>query len=146
MSDIATIPAARPQLRRGAARMKELAQESARERIALAADLLADLGRPPTAADRIAVETIAATAIRARQLRAFGRNDAEERRLLAQLIRASGLKPAPIEPPKPPTLAEQLAARGYSPPVARSVDAAPEQRGDATPLSETRSAPSEAVP
>jgi hypothetical protein len=100
----------------GRARSRELAAEAAAERAPLEAELRESLGRIPNAVDKLAIETIAATAVRARRLRADGRNDAEERRLLTQLLRATGLRPAPAAPAAPPTLQAALAARGYTPP------------------------------
>jgi len=101
----------------GRARSRQLAQEAAAERAPLEAALRESLGRIPNAVDKLAIETIAATAVRARRLRADGRNDAEERRLLTQLLRATGLRPAPAAPAAPPTLQAALAARGYTPPA-----------------------------
>jgi hypothetical protein len=97
--------------------MRQLAAEAAAERAPLEAELRESLGRIPNAVDKLAIETIAATAVRARRLRADGRNDAEERRLLTQLLRATGLRPAPAAPAAPPTLQAALAARGYTPPA-----------------------------
>src|SRR5215831_5977678 len=127
------------QSRAGRARMKEIAREDAEKRQRLVADLLAGLGRAPTALDKLTIENLAAAHVRADRLRSVGRSDLEERRLIIQQQRALGMKPAPAEPVKRPTLAEMLAARGYTPPVVRSVDGAPEQRGDATPFIEARS-------
>jgi hypothetical protein len=79
--------------------MKELAAEAAAERAPLEAALIAGLGREPAALDIIAVETLAATVVRARRLRAAGRNDAEERKTLVQIIRATGLRPSPPAAP-----------------------------------------------
>jgi len=101
----------------GRARSRQLAAEAAAERAPLEAELRESLGRIANAVDKLAIETIAATAVRARRLRADGRNDAAERRLLTQLLRATGLRPAPAAPAAPPTLQAALAARGYSPPA-----------------------------
>jgi hypothetical protein len=49
--------------KKGRARVRELAAEAAAQREPLEADLLAGLGREPSPIDRLAVETIAATAI-----------------------------------------------------------------------------------
>jgi hypothetical protein len=81
--------------------MRELAAEADAKRIELTAALLSDLGRTPTALDRIAAEAIAATSVRAEMLRRAGRDDSEERRLLAQQMRTSGFRPSPAEPAKP---------------------------------------------
>ncbi|WP_143199513.1 hypothetical protein [Bradyrhizobium sp. NAS80.1] len=86
----------------GRARRRELAAEAEAERREIEAGLLRDLGRPATATDLIAIETISATAVRARRLRADGRNDEAERKLVAQLMRASGLKPEPAAPAAKP--------------------------------------------
>jgi hypothetical protein len=77
-----------------------LAEQAEAECRLVEAELLRDLGRPPSGADKIAIETIAATVIRARRLRADGRSDAEERKLVAQLMRATGLRPASPVPQK----------------------------------------------
>jgi hypothetical protein len=84
------------QLARGRKRMKELAAEAEAERKVVEADLLASLGRPASALDRV-----------------LGRNDAEERRSIAQLMRASNFKPdRPLPAPKPDFLAEMRRAAG----------------------------------
>jgi hypothetical protein len=79
----------------GRRRALELARESETERQSLAAELLAALNRDATAVDCVAVEALSAATIRARRLRAAGRNDREELRLVVQLLRATGLKPPP---------------------------------------------------
>jgi hypothetical protein len=66
----------------------------------LKADLIAGLGREPTAIDRISIDTLVATVIRAARLRTQGKNDHEERKLVSQLIRATGLRPAPPSQPE----------------------------------------------
>jgi hypothetical protein len=111
-----------PPRKGGRARMRQLAAEAALERAPLEAELRAGLGREATPIDKLAIETIAATAVRARRLRADGRNDADERRLLTQLLRATGLRPAPAAPAAAPSLQAQLAARGYTPPSADDDD------------------------
>ena len=78
---------------RGWKRMRELDQQETADRLALEAELVADLGRRPTALDRIAIEFIASAAVKARRLRAAGKDDVEQQRLIAQLLRATGLKP-----------------------------------------------------
>jgi hypothetical protein len=88
-----------PPRKGGRARMRELAAEAAAERAPLEAALIAGLGREPTALDLVAIETLAATVIRARRLRATGRNDADERKTLVQIIRATGLRPSPPAAP-----------------------------------------------
>jgi len=75
--------------------MQEIAHESEEQRRAIEAELLADLGRPATAGDRIAIETLSAAMVRARRLRATGKNDAEQMRLIAQLLRATGIRSGP---------------------------------------------------
>jgi hypothetical protein len=107
------------QLSRGRTRMRELALEAETERKAIETDLLASIGRPATPLDCIAAETIAAAVVRARKLRQYGGDDSEQRRQIAQLMRASNFKPdKPATAPKPQTLQQRLAARGYKPPVA----------------------------
>ena len=84
-----------PRLSRGWRRMQEIAHESEVERRVIEAGLLADLGRPATAVDRIEIEALSAAMVRARRLRATGKNDTEQTRLIAQLLMATGIKPAP---------------------------------------------------
>jgi hypothetical protein len=48
-----------------------------------------------------------------------GWRPSEQLRLIAQLLRTTGIKPRQPEQSKPPSIAEQLAARGYLPPVAQ---------------------------
>ena len=90
----ATTKTSRPRLSRGWRRMQEIAHESETERRAIEAELLVDLGWPLTAVDRIVIETLSAALIRARRLRAMGKNDTEQMRLIAQLFRATGIKSA----------------------------------------------------
>jgi hypothetical protein len=81
--------------------MHEVRREDEAKRQRLVAELLAELGRPAGAVDRVAAVTLAATVVRADRLRMAGRSDLEERRLIVQLQRALGLKPAPAAPHKP---------------------------------------------
>jgi len=87
---------------RGKRRMKELSGTYDSARAQLEADILSDLGREPSAIDRIAAETLAASVIRARRLRATGKSDADERKTVVQVIRATGLRPAPVQAAEPP--------------------------------------------
>jgi hypothetical protein len=105
-----------PRKKRGWARVRELDARDAIDRQTLETELFANLGRPPVAIDRIAVETLAASVIRARRLRAVGKNDAEERKTILQAIRATGIRPPPAAAGAPPTLEAQLSALGYAPP------------------------------
>ena len=90
--------------------MREIAAEDAAKR----QRLVAELGRPAGAVDRVSAETLAATVVRADRLRMNGRDDLEERRLVVQLQRALGLKPAPVERQKSnaATAGLRLLARG----------------------------------
>jgi hypothetical protein len=96
---------------RGIARMKQIAVEDAAKRQHLVTELLEGLGRTPTAMDRVTIETLAAAHVRADRLRMAGRSDLEERRLIIQLQRAAGFKPAPPAVPKPISYSEKLAAQ-----------------------------------
>jgi hypothetical protein len=136
-------PASKTALRRGYARMIELAQQNKAKRDALAAELLGGLGRPPSAIDRVAAENLASMVVQADRLEAHGKDASELRRQINQAMRTSGFKPAMAEPPKQPSIAELLAARGYAPPSARSGAEAPEQQETETRTSE---AASEAAP
>jgi hypothetical protein len=80
--------------------MRELRREDEAKRQRLVAELLAELGRPAGAVDRVTAETLAATVVRADRLRMAGRSDIEERRLIVQLQQALGLRPAPVGPAK----------------------------------------------
>jgi hypothetical protein len=99
----------------GSKRMKELAAIAAVERDALVLEILSGLGRPAGALDKIAAESIAAASLRARDLRAQGRDDLEQQKMIAQLLRATGLKPDKKATPKAPTMEELLAARKGTP-------------------------------
>jgi hypothetical protein len=87
--------------RRGWARMRELAAQAEIERREIEAGLLADLGRPATTVDRIAIEALSAAMVRARKLRAMGKSDSEATKLVTQLLRATGIKPAAPAAPQP---------------------------------------------
>jgi hypothetical protein len=52
-----------------------------------------------TAVDLIAIETLSAAMVRARRLRATGKNDVEQTRLIVQLLTATGIKSAPATEP-----------------------------------------------
>ncbi|MGJ5082728.1 hypothetical protein [Bradyrhizobium sp. HKCCYLS3013] len=88
--------------------MKEITLETEAARQHVEADLLASLGRAPTPLDRIAAEQISAAVVRGRRLRASGRDDTGQRQQIAQLMRASGFKPAPpastANKPKPTSI------------------------------------------
>jgi hypothetical protein len=116
----------------GTARRKELVAAFEAERHEVEAGLIRDLGRPPSARDRLTIETLSASLIRARRLRAVGRSDLEERRLIVQLQRAIGLRPQPIEAPKVDPLAA-IKARYARPPIAQTSIGGPD-----APASETR--------
>ena len=115
--------------KRGAARMKQLAAEAEAERQALADEIIAGLGRPANALDRIAIESIASAAVRARQLRAAGRDDLEQQRLIAQLLRATGLRPDKPAPPRQEDFSAEM-LRLAMPQQARAEADVPD--GDAT--------------
>ena len=99
MSSLSTPKNDQPRLSRGWRRMQEIAHESEAERRVIEEELLIDLGRPANAVDRIAIETLSAAMVRARRLRATGRNDVEQTRLIAQLLKATGIKSAPATGP-----------------------------------------------
>jgi hypothetical protein len=103
-------------------------QEEA-QRQAIVADILAGLGRPATVVDRIAADNLASFHIKARRLEAQGKSSVEVRRVLNQAMRASGPKPAEPEAPRPMSIQEMLAARGFTPPAAPTASAALEQSG-----------------
>jgi hypothetical protein len=84
-----------PPLKRGWARARELSIAAEAERKAIEEGLFASLGRTPTAVDVIAIETLSSAFLGARRKRAAGRNDLESLKLITQLLRATGLRPAP---------------------------------------------------
>jgi hypothetical protein len=87
---------------RGRDRMKEIAREDEAERQRVESQLVADFGRVPSAIEACVIEQIAARMVRARRLRQQGRDDTEQSRLIAQLLRSIGLKPAaPAAKPDP---------------------------------------------
>jgi hypothetical protein len=61
--------------------------------------LLAGLGREAAAVDIVAIEALSSATINAHRKRAAGRNDSAELKLIAQLLRATGLKPPPPTAP-----------------------------------------------
>ncbi|WP_441260827.1 hypothetical protein AB7008_43040 [Bradyrhizobium sp. 521_C7_N1_3] len=105
---------------RGWSRWKELQAMRAAQREQIAAGLLAGLGREPGEADRVAAKTIAAMQVEAERLETLGKSALEQRRIVAQLLRQSGFKPAPPGPAKsaPPSLEDwwnQTSAEGGQP-------------------------------
>ncbi len=96
---------------RGRQRMAELAQQAEAERQVEQCKLLADLGREPSAAETVLVEQIAALTVRARRLRAQGRDReaADTARLLVRAIARLGVKPGQGKPAE--TLQDYLARK-----------------------------------
>jgi hypothetical protein len=72
--------------RTGWARMRQIALEDQQNIKELVAGLLQSLERPATTADLVAAETIAATTVKARRLRAQGKDDSDERKALVGLV------------------------------------------------------------
>lgn len=70
----------------GQRRQKAIAVEAKLEADQLSAQLLAALGRPPEAIDRIWAEATAAAHVRCARLRALGKNDSEEMCILVHLL------------------------------------------------------------
>jgi hypothetical protein len=101
---------------RGRARQKEIAAASEAERKVIETKIIESLGRPATALDELAAEQISAAVVRGRRKRQVGRDDSEERRSIAQLMRASNFKPDRPQPAPKLSIRDQLAARGYSTP------------------------------
>jgi hypothetical protein len=129
-------------LARGRQRMRELVVESEVERQAVADGLANDLGRTPSTAETLLIETTAAQVVEARKLRRLGKSSEMQDRLVYRGLSKLGIKPAPS---KQLSIAEQLAARGYAPPVTQTDKAAPETPDDEPHLTEAPSASSEAV-
>lgn len=70
--------------------------------------ILSEVGREPSALDRVAAEALSSALIGSRRKRAKGQSDNESLKLVAQLARAFGLKPAPAGPPAAPDLDDFL--------------------------------------
>jgi|SRR5580692_7872808 hypothetical protein len=87
-----------PPSSRGGKRMRELGAAAEIERVKLEADILGDLGAEPSTLHRIAAEALSSAVINGRRTRASGRRDNESLKLIAQLMRASGLRPPPAAP------------------------------------------------
>lgn len=108
---------------RGKKRMGELAASNEAVRAQLEADILEEIGGgTPRVLHRVAAEAMAAAIVSGRKLRAKGQSDADAVRQIAQIARAFNLKPAPVAPAAPLSLADQLAARGYQPPAGPITD------------------------
>jgi hypothetical protein len=100
---------------RGWSRMRQLRQQEQAQREALAADLLAGLGRPATAFDKVAIGNLASLHVRANRLEANGRDSSDIRRLITRTMRAFGMTlGAPAAPPV--SIEAALKARGHRPP------------------------------
>jgi hypothetical protein len=89
--------------------MAERARLEEEERRAEAAALAADLGHPPTAAERLLIDEAAALAVEARKRRRLGRPSADVSRLLVRVLRQLGLG-KPAEQPSAPDLSTYLAS------------------------------------
>ena len=96
-------------LSRGWRRANELKQASERELEGLKSGLLDCLGREASAVDIVAIEALASATMSARKQRARGKSDREDLRLVAQLLRATGLRPAPAAAAAPLSLEDTLA-------------------------------------
>lgn len=70
----------------GQQRMKSIARDTKVEIDSLTAELLAALGRPPEAFDRIWAAAVAAAHVRCARLRKLGRSDAVEMSILVRLL------------------------------------------------------------
>jgi hypothetical protein len=85
----------------GSARMREIAVENQVEIEKITAHLIRGLKRPATPGEEIEAELVAAAVVKSRRLRASGKNDASERRLLKQLMKetvfGSVPEPSPAE-------------------------------------------------
>jgi hypothetical protein len=104
--------------------MRELQAMRAAQREQIATGLLAGLGREPSEADRVAARTIASMQVEAERLETLGKSALEQRRIVVQLLRQSGFRPAPAEPLKPvpqQSTAEKIAAIGVARKAAEGV-------------------------
>jgi hypothetical protein len=98
--------------------MTERAREDAAEAEREAAAIIADLGRAPTALERVLVTEIAALSVKARRLRSQGRPGDDVARLISRLASQLGLsRSAPRAKPQPSGQAfrDYLAAKAGSP-------------------------------
>lgn len=100
----------KPPLSRGGKRARELGAAAEAERRKLEAEILNQVGGEPSTLHKIAAEALSSALINARRKRASGRYDSAELKLVAQLLRATGLKPPPMQAPAPPSLEATLAA------------------------------------
>jgi hypothetical protein len=100
MSPDATTTPDDGRLARGRARMRQLTKQYAIEHETLTAEILASLGRPASAIDRIAAANLAALHIRANRIEAAGRDASAIRQQITQAVRATGFKPQPAAPQK----------------------------------------------
>jgi len=88
-------------------------ERAAREVIAReteAAALLADLQRPPSATERVAIDRLSAVIVEARKRQRQGKSTLELDRLVTRLLRALGLGRTKPAPPAGPSLAEYAAS------------------------------------
>jgi hypothetical protein len=85
-------------------RIKQAERAAARK--ALAAELEADLGHPPTVREKVLIESLAAATIEARVLRGQHKSSIEQDRLVARCCRALGLE---AEAPAVVPLRERMA-------------------------------------
>jgi hypothetical protein len=94
----------------GSARMREIAVENKVEIDKITANLIRGLKRPATPGEEIEAELVAAAVVKSRRLRASGKNDASQRRLLKQLMKetvfGSVPEPSPAERQHGPEVAK----------------------------------------
>src|SRR5947208_9798731 len=83
---------------RGWRRMRELAVEADAERQAVADGLIRDLGRKPSTAEQLLIETTAAQVVEARKLRRQGKSSEMQDRLVYRGLTKLGIKPAQNKP------------------------------------------------
>jgi hypothetical protein len=93
---------------RGQARLRQIARESEAEREAEATRLLTGLGHEPSAVEMLVIEQLSARVVMGRRLRRQGKDDSDQARLIAQLLRSIGLKPAAVAPPDPTAALEAI--------------------------------------
>jgi hypothetical protein len=84
--------------RASVASKRQRAAEDERARREIEAGLVAGLGHAPNAIEATVIEQIAARTVRGRHLRRLGRDDTEQSRLVAQLLRRIGMPAAPQQP------------------------------------------------
>ena len=128
----------------GRRRSLEIAREAEVERRQIEAKWIEDLGHAPSAAELAAIEAASSAQVRARRLRRNGRDDSEQIRLIARLLRAAGIQQGAPQPTE--TWAERVQRLGREQAHTAALPEGGHSPADRqTRTSEAGSGPSEAV-